>query len=368
MSIKINSLQISSDAALQLQDSLRAGRALPELGAARPSLSNIMANSAEELTFQFSALREHSKKEIDTKFVNGASWARIIRIEKIRELFGQITGEPVSSLAERAKKLLDNISRAKDPYDAVREMEADPTLQYLILREAAHQAGRDPILSRDIQTAIELVQDERPGTSSRIKADMASAPAIAAMSPDQRLRSLVRETYRETLVAADTSAEMALHLLDKYSEEDIPRVIRTLARAAADDLRSPLVSRQPEKIDAILKDLRSIQTLNSALAAAGRALRAATAKGGEIKRSVVRVATDLIRLAHLNPAERFVTEVLLCHVEGDKGVKLGYLASCVQVFNAFPQSIWPEEDSKELWLNCIAEYLNREDPREMKAV
>ena len=372
MSMKINSPQSGNDLSGGIPDifKLPSGSGDDRAVSAQmgPSLLRILAHSAEELTFQFSALREQSSKELDTKFAVGASWSRVVRIEKIRELFEQITGESVTGLGDRAKKLLERLAGSKDAYDAIREMETDPTMQYLILREAGHQAARDPIVSRAIETAIELVQDAYPGAPSRIKADMASAPAIAATTPDVRLRALLRETYRDALVVADTPAEMALHLLEKYPEEDIPRAMRTLARAAADDLKSGLASRQPAKLEAILNDLKSIQTINSALAAANKALRAVVSNGGMVKRSVVRVATDLIRLAHLNPAERFVTDVLLGHVDGEKTLKLRYLASCAQVFNAFPTSIWPEEESKEAWLNCISEYLNREDPRELKAV
>ena len=55
---------------------------------------------------------------------------------------------------------------------------------------------------------------------------------------------------RDALVAADTPAEMALHLLEKYAEDENPKAMRTLSRALAHDLRSPLVSRQPGKLEA----------------------------------------------------------------------------------------------------------------------
>ena len=372
MSMKINLPQIGNDPSAGVPDifKLPATRGDDRAVSAQtaPSLSSILAASAEELTFQFSKLREQSAKDLDTKLAVGASWSRVVRIEKIRELFAQITGESAVGLGDRAKRLLERVAGSKDAYDAIREMEADPTMQYLILREASHQSARDPLVSRLIETAIELVQDAYPGAPSRIKADMASAPAIASATPDIRLRALLRETYRDVLVVAETPAEMALHLLEKYPEEEIPRAMHILARAASDDLKSGLASCQPEKFEVILKDLKSIQTINSALAAANKALRAVVSNGGMVKRSLVRVATDLIRLAHLNPAERFVTDVLLGHVDGEKRLKLRYLASCAQVFNAFPISIWPEEESKEAWLRCISDYLNREDPRELKAV
>lgn len=392
MSIKINSPQSANELAGKVSDVLSRGdaAALREGATAgwAPSLAGIMANSAEELTFQFSELREQSHKELETKSVTGASWARVVRIEKIRELFEQITSESSAVLGDRAKKLLEQISTSKDPYDAICEMESDPTMQYLILREAAHQAAKNPLLDQQIESAIQLVQErtvvklmpgaypddpERTkvfmqGASSHIKADMASAPAIAAATPDSRLRALLRETYRDALVAADTPAEMALHLLEKYSEEEIPLAMRTLSRALSDDLKSKLASRQPGKFEAILKDLKSIQSINSAMAEANKVLRAVSQKGGVLKRSVVRVATDLIRLAHLNPTERFITDVLLGHVDGDKHLKLGYLSKCAMLFNYFPASIWPEEDSKDAWRDCITDYVNREDPRDLKAV
>ena len=119
------------------------------------------------------------------------------------------------------------------------------------------------------------------------------------------------------MTGCDTAAEMAVHLLERYPESDVLKAIRTLARALGDDLRSKLASSQPGKLEATLKDLKSIQTITSTLSAAEKALRSVAAKGGAIKRSSVRVATDLIRLAHLNPAERFITDVLLGHVDGE---------------------------------------------------
>jgi type III secretion system YopN/LcrE/InvE/MxiC family regulator len=333
--------------------------------------AQLMAHSAEEITFQFSRLVEQSKKEAEAKGARPFSvgnWARVLQISKVRTLFEQITGQAPGVLAARAKQVIGAVTNSRDAYDAARELEPDLTLRYLILREAAHDAAKDPIRARAFETAIELVQEEFPGASQRIKADCASAPAIAASTPDSRLRSLLRETYRETLAASETPAEMALHFLEKYPEDEVLRAMSTLERAVSDDLKSPLVSRQPVKLEAILKDLRSIQTIRSAFALAEKILRAVVQKGGRAKKSAVRVATDQVRLAPLNPVERFITDVLMEHVEGDKALKLGYLGSCAQLFNALPSSIWPEPEHKARWQDCISDYLNREDPRDLKAV
>lgn len=377
MAVNLNQYPIANAELASLLGSNKAGSVEgtnQTSGLVGPSELEKAQNSSEEATFVFSEFLSKSEKEIDIRSAQAANMARVINIQKIQELFTQITGEPKESLSELAKRLIADMASGGDPSDIVGKMEADPTKQFLILREAAHQSARDVLAQRKLETAIHLVEEQVFGrgflASRAIKADVNSAPAIASASgADKRVGNLLRETYRQLVCGFEGVAEMALHLLEKYPESQIATAMKTLGRALADDLRSKTTSAQPEKMDAAMKDLQAIFTIQSTLAACEKALRTVTSKGGVMKRSSARVATDLVRLTQLKPSERFLTDVLLEHVGGEKPLRLAYLASCSQIFgHTIPGRIWPAEDSKEEWVGMISNYLNREDPRELQAV
>ncbi|MEY3202434.1 MAG: hypothetical protein RIR70_1984, partial [Pseudomonadota bacterium] len=295
--------------------------------------------------------------------------ATLTPIGDLRKKFEERTGQSKSEMADRATAVLKAISGDKDALQVVSDMEADPFLQFLILREAQFQAASSrPDLEGKIDVAIGLLFDPNIGAPNRIKADLASTSEIAHATQDLGLRKQMRESYRDALPSSSNAAELVLHLLENYPEHDIPKAMGTLAKILSQDARSPLSSRSPAKLHAIMTNLQSIRTIMSTIDGAKKMLAAVVRGGGVAKRTAVRIATDLIRLANLRPSERFVTDVLLAHVEGEDKVKQAWVSYAASLFNNLPESVWPEEDAKTAWRECLSAYLERVAPRDMKAV
>jgi len=298
------------------------------------------------------------------------SLATLTPIGDLRKKFEERTGLSKAELDDRAKAVLNSISGERDALQVVSDMESDPFLQFLILREAQFQASSSrPDLEGKLDVAMGLLFDPSIGAPSRIKADLASTSEIAQATPDLGLRKQMRESYRDALPSSSNAAELALHLLENYPEHDIPKTMITMAKILSQDARSPLSSRSPAKLHAILTNLQSIRTISSTIEGVKKMQSSVVRAGGSVKRTAVRIATDLVRLANLRPSERFITDVLLGHVEGADKVKNAWVSYSAALFGNLPGSVWPDEDAKSAWRDCITDYLNRVAPHDdMKAV
>ncbi|QXI31267.1 type III secretion system gatekeeper subunit SctW [Pseudomonas vanderleydeniana] len=238
---------------------------VPETSASVPD--NPLIDSMEEVALKFSESVERHSKSLDERQISESSRGqRVERIEKLAELYRLLDYSDQPSLEQQARRMQMQLLQQPSLQSALSVAEQDPARADILLQQALRLStseGRDT----EAQSTRGLIDELRQLHGDRIRAGFNTAGAIALFSQDPQHRTAMRQLYYSAIVGQQPLASLLEGLLERFSEEQFGRGLRTLQRALADDIAALSPSLPGGVLGSMLRGLGSCGQLNNLLKA-----------------------------------------------------------------------------------------------------
>ncbi|MGN7738555.1 type III secretion system gatekeeper subunit SctW [Pseudomonas sp. 22526] len=239
----------------------------PMLGAESAStrMKNPLIDSMEEVALKFSESIERHSKSLDQRSIKDASRGqRLERIEKLAELYRLLDPTDQPSLEQQARRMQRHLQQQPSLQAAMTLADQDPARADILLQQTLHLSQSEG-RKTDADTTQQLIDELRQVHGDKVQAGFNTASAIALFSRDPRQRAAMRQLYYKTIVGQEPLSSVLEALLERFSDEQLTRGLRTLQRALADDIAALSPSLSCGVLGSMLSSLGSCGQLNNLL-------------------------------------------------------------------------------------------------------
>ncbi|MDI2591001.1 type III secretion system gatekeeper subunit SctW [Pseudomonas sp. N3-W] len=241
--------------------------ARPMFGAPAESAvaKNPLIDSMEEVALKFSESVERHSKSLDERHISEPGRGqRVERIEKLVELYRLLDHADQPSLEQQARRMQAQLQQQPSMEAALALGEHDPARTDILLQQALRLSTAEG-LEAEVDTTRNLIDELRQLHGDKIRAGFNTASAIALFSQDPQQRAAMRQLYYKAIVGQQPLATLLEALLERFSEEQFARGLRTLQRALADDIAALSPSLPSGVLATMLRGLGSCGQLNNLL-------------------------------------------------------------------------------------------------------
>ena len=229
------------------------------------SARNPLVDSMEEVALKFSESVERHSKSLDERNVSEPSKSqRVERVEKLVEMYRLLERTDQPSLEQQARRMQSLLQQQPSMPDLLQTTGNDPALTDIVLQQTLRLAmaeGRET----DADITRTAIDELRQLHGEKIRAGLNTASAIALFSRDPEQRSAMRQVYYKAIGLQQPLAILLEALLERFTEEQFPRGLRTLQRALADDIAALAPSLPTGVLRSMLRGLGASGQLNNLL-------------------------------------------------------------------------------------------------------
>lgn len=256
-------MKINSYSDVIALDVLPRPLASPPMPSAVPA--NPLLDGMEEVALKFSESVERHSKSLDERSIAQPNQGqRIERIEKLAELYRLLDRNDQPSLDQQARRMQIQLQQQPSMDAALSLGDNDPARTDILLQQALRLSMKEGDETTVSQTRS-LIEELRQLHGDKIRAGFNTASAIALFSRDPEQRASMRQLYYKAIVGQQSLASLLEALLERFSDEQFVRGLRTLQRALADDLAALSPSLPGAVLGSMLRGLGSCGQLSNLL-------------------------------------------------------------------------------------------------------
>jgi type III secretion protein W len=224
---------------------------------------SLLQSAAEELTFE--ASEDVEAKEIEEREVKTShdTDKRIEAVERVMRELNKLPDLPIEKLRRFMSQLMAQRNQSSGQVlKHVRREFSDVSHQYTALlyaRESLSKDSDNKELEKALGDAIDQLTLEH---GPKIRAGL-NVSVTAQTFADPQLGDIqqLRDFYRETVIGFDNLADTYASVIDKYGEQDFPKALAFLLKAAGDDFAAKGPSLPKLELKTIIDDMYRLEVL-----------------------------------------------------------------------------------------------------------
>jgi type III secretion protein W len=323
--------------------------------------ASLIANAAEELTFEFS---EETEKDISDREVEigrkSDSLDRFLKLTKIDKMMKALGDFRKKDLHRGLKALLK--TRGNDPEAYRRQARQefkDNSQQYVALTtlvEALKARGAPQAQVAAAEAAVAGLMQEH-GKEIRSALNIGEA-AQAASKADLGDLPELREAYRTNVHDYSSTAAVLDDLVKRFGEKNLDKSIQFMLRALASDLEAGGSSIDKTELGLVLADMNRLKTMTTVLGHCGHLMRNAKKFGAKTGFTDVSLLRSLVPL---QDAPRVQKEQMSA-IPDSAGLKeldgqIRFLTDLREVIRLIPLESYARPESRDKLLDAVNDAL-----------
>ncbi|MBT2298534.1 type III secretion system gatekeeper subunit SctW [Pseudomonas fluorescens] len=330
--------------------------------------ANPLLDSMEEVALKFSESVERHSKSLDQRSIAQPSQARRVeRIEKLAELYSLLDRNDQPSLDQLARRMQIQLQQQPSLEAALSLGDNDPARTDILLQQALRLSMKEGDESTVGQTRS-LIEELRQLHGEKIRAGFNTAGAIALFSRDPEQRAAMRQLYYKAVVGQQSLASLLEALLERFSEEQFTRGLRTLQRALADDFAALAPSLPGAVLGSMLRGLGSCGQLSNLLHTCNTLLRRLALKHPGTSLTSLALGKRVLRFCGNGFFARDLTLLTEEAVGSTRALHPLFLNGLYPLLQSLPLVLWKDLKTRQNGLRLLQNLMDEQARQERKAL
>lgn len=342
----------------------------PLFGADAPSATaqNPLIDSMEEVALKFSESVERHSKSLDERHISEPGRGqRVERIEKLVELYRLLERTDQPNLEQQARRMQIQLQQQPSMEAALTLGDNDPARTDILLQQALRLSTAEG-LEADVDTTRNLLDELRLIHGDKIRAGFNTASAIALFSQDPEQRALMRQLYYKAIVGQQPLASLLEALLERFSEEQFARGLRTLQRALADDIAALSPSLPGAVLGSMLRGLGSCGQLNNLLKTCLALLERLSQRSGRSSMTPLAMSKRVLRFCANGFFARDLTLLTEDTVGSEAKLHPVFLNGFYPLLQNLPLVLWKDLKTRQNGMRLLQNLMDELARRERQAM